>query len=45
MPPGGFEPEIPADDRPQNLALDRSATGMFQIIILSNVFNVKILTY
>ena len=28
MPPAGFEPLIPAGDRPQILALDRSATGI-----------------
>ena len=28
MPPAGFEPETPASDRPQTLALDRSATGI-----------------
>ena len=28
MPPAGFEPAIPACDRPQALALDRSATGI-----------------
>ena len=28
MPPAGFEPAIPASDRPQTLALDRSATGI-----------------
>jgi hypothetical protein len=27
MPPAGFEPVIPAGDRPQTLALDRSVTG------------------
>ena len=27
MPPVGFEPTIPADDRPQTYALDRAATG------------------
>jgi hypothetical protein len=27
MSPGGFEPAIPASDRPQTLALDRSATS------------------
>jgi hypothetical protein len=26
--PAGFEPEIPASERPQTLALDRSATGI-----------------
>ena len=28
MPPAGFEPAIPAGDRPQTHALDRSATGI-----------------
>jgi hypothetical protein len=28
MPPVGFGPDIPASDRPQSLALDRSATGI-----------------
>jgi hypothetical protein len=28
MPPAGFEAAIPAGDRPQTLALDRSATGI-----------------
>ena len=35
MPPAGFEPEIPAEDRPQTIALDRSGTG-----IGHNYFNV-----
>ena len=30
MPPTGFEPAIPPSDRPQTLALDRSATGRLQ---------------
>jgi hypothetical protein len=28
MPPAGFEPEIPAGERLQTHALDRSVTGM-----------------
>ena len=28
MPPAGFEPATPASDRPQTIALDRSATGI-----------------
>jgi hypothetical protein len=28
MPPAGFEPAIPAKERPQNNALDRTATGI-----------------
>ena len=28
MPPAGFEPAIPAGDRPQILALDRWGTGI-----------------
>jgi hypothetical protein len=31
MPPEGFEPAIPTSDRPQTLALDRSATGFGRI--------------
>ena len=27
MPPMGFEPTIPASERPQTYALDRAATG------------------
>jgi hypothetical protein len=27
MPPVGFEPKIPAEERPQTHALDRAATG------------------
>ena len=30
MPLAGFEPAIPASDRPQTLTLDRSATGIGQ---------------
>jgi hypothetical protein len=28
MPPAGFEPSIPAGEKLQNHALDRSATGI-----------------
>jgi len=28
MPQTGFEPQIPASERPQNHALDRAATGI-----------------
>jgi hypothetical protein len=28
LPPAGFEPAIPAGNRPQTLVLDRSATGI-----------------
>ena len=28
MPPVGFEPTIPADERPQTYAFDRTATGI-----------------
>ena len=30
MPPSGFEPEIPASERPQTHTLDRAATGIGQ---------------
>jgi hypothetical protein len=33
MPPAGFEPAIPASDRPQALILDRSATGTGRITV------------
>jgi hypothetical protein len=33
MPPAGSEPAIPADDRPQTLALDRSDTGMDSVYL------------
>ena len=28
MPPAGFEPAVPASERPQTHALDRAATGI-----------------
>ena len=28
MPPTGFEPAVPASERPQTHALDRAATGI-----------------
>ena len=31
MPPAGFEPAIPAGERPQTYALDRTATGIGRI--------------
>ena len=34
IPPAGFEPATPASDRPQTLALDRSATGIARDWIL-----------
>ena len=34
MPPAGFEPEIPASERPQTYALDRAATGTGNYLIL-----------
>ena len=33
MPPAGFEPAIPAGDRPQTHALDRSATRIASVPI------------
>ena len=43
MPPAGFEPVIPAGDRPHTLALDRSATrignqNIHEIWILNFIF-------
>ena len=34
MPPAGFEPAIPASERPQNDALDRAANGI--VLLLCN---------
>jgi hypothetical protein len=36
MPPEGFEPTIPASERPQNYALDRAATGIRTSLISLN---------
>ena len=33
MPPAGFEPTVPAGDRPQTYALDRAATDTGCVII------------
>ena len=32
----GFEPTFAADERPQNYALDRTATGTVKLVTLSN---------
>ena len=32
MPPVGFEPVIPASERPQTHALDRAATGIVDVL-------------
>jgi hypothetical protein len=48
MPPAGFKPPIPAGDRPQTLALDRSATGIGREINLYRNYNhifASIMTY
>jgi hypothetical protein len=37
MPPLGFEPAIPASERPQNHALDRAVTGIWLLIQSNNV--------
>ena len=34
MPPGGFEPKIPANERPQTHALDRTATRNARLLFL-----------
>ena len=31
MPPAGFEPTIPASERPQTHALDRKITGIYSV--------------
>jgi hypothetical protein len=39
MPPAEFEPAIPASDRPQNLASDRSATEMARYLRIKTKYN------
>jgi len=42
MPPVGFDPTISAGERPQNYALDRTATGTGVNYILDNyVFDIN----
>jgi hypothetical protein len=38
MPPAAFEPAIPAGERPQTQALDRTATGIPNKIIRKNKY-------
>jgi hypothetical protein len=37
--PAGFEPKIPASERPQTHALDRGATGIGWKLIIYGLFN------
>jgi hypothetical protein len=39
MHPAGFETEIPASERPQTHALDRAATGIGFLFLLSSTFS------
>ena len=45
MPPAGFEPAIPADERQQTHALDRTATGVGLVFVFkqNQMFSVQIL--
>jgi hypothetical protein len=41
MPPAGFEPTIPASERPQTKALDRAATGigfLYELLVKEAVY-------
>jgi hypothetical protein len=38
MPPAGFEPTIPASERPQTHAFERAATGIAPPIISEVIF-------
>ena len=38
MPPVGFEPTIPAGERPQTYAFDRAATGTGLLLLYSIFF-------
>ena len=40
MLPVGFEPTISADERPQNYALDRAATGTGTKYLYNFIFNI-----
>jgi hypothetical protein len=40
MPPAGFEPAIPANERPQTHALDRAGTGIFDTAVFG-IINVQ----
>jgi hypothetical protein len=37
MPSAGFEAATPASERPQTLALDRSATGIGKVIVVLGI--------
>jgi hypothetical protein len=45
MPPAGFEPTIPASERPQTHALDRAATGTGNFTFLLMVIRTFDLIY
>jgi hypothetical protein len=36
MPPTGFEPAVPANERPQTHGLDRAATGIDNSVLYLN---------
>jgi hypothetical protein len=38
MPPGGFEPTIPASAQPRTYALDRAATGISFLKLIQTIF-------
>jgi len=38
MPLAGFEPTIPASERPQTHALDRAATGIDKVLLISSIY-------
>ena len=45
MPPAGFEPTIPASERPQTHALDRTATGIGFNTIYNYIYYVRQIIY
>ena len=45
MPPAGFEPAIPGNQRPQTQALDREANGIGTTIHLYRVFQICIVCF
>jgi hypothetical protein len=44
MPPAVFEPAIPASERPQTNALERTATGIGSLEIFEGIFRAEFYT-
>jgi hypothetical protein len=42
MSPAGFEPTIPASERPQTHALDRAVTGIVTPALILNIITISL---